>query len=95
MTARRLPRHYVDHCVTAVALGNQKFVYAAMSGTLNGEPVHSCTSNNAAAIFNNNFTYITVPHGGCQVRRSYVPDKRLAQESSRAGLSGSVTILGR
>jgi hypothetical protein len=63
--ATGLPRHYVDRCVTVVALGHQKFVYAAMSGTLNGEPVHSYTSTNAAAIFNNNFTYITVPHGGC------------------------------
>ena len=52
-------------CVTAVALGNQKFVYVAMSGTLNCEPAHSYTSNSAAAIFDNNFTYITVPHGGC------------------------------
>jgi hypothetical protein len=52
----------------AVALGNQKFVYAAMSGTLTASRYTSCTSNNAAAILNNNFTYITVPHGGCYVR---------------------------
>jgi hypothetical protein len=38
-----------------------------MTGTLNGEPIHSYTSSGpfAATIFNNRFLYIDVPHGGC------------------------------
>ncbi len=58
------PRHFVDRCTTFNGLGHQKYRPASMTGTLNGEPVHSYTSF-PAAIFNNRFLYIDVPHGGC------------------------------
>jgi hypothetical protein len=60
-----LPRHLVDRCTTFNALAHQKYVFASMSGTLNGEAVHSYTASGSASIFNNNFRYIFVPHGGC------------------------------
>jgi hypothetical protein len=60
-----LPRHYTDPCLTVNAHGHQKFTVAAMSGTLNGEAVHSYTAFPSATIFNNRFEYIAVPHGGC------------------------------
>jgi hypothetical protein len=61
------PRHFVDRCRTFNANGHQKFRPASMTGTLNGEPIHSYTSSGpfAATIFNNRFLYIDVPHGGC------------------------------
>ena len=63
--ATGLPRHFTDRCLTFNALGHQKVVSAQMTGTLNGQPVHSYTIGFTAAIFNNNFQYIEVPHGGC------------------------------
>ncbi len=60
-----LPRHVVDRCTTFNAIDHQKYVFASMSGSLNGEPVHSYTEFVSAAIFNNNFRYIEVTHGGC------------------------------
>jgi hypothetical protein len=59
------PRHVVDKCTTFNALGHQKFRFASMTGTLNGDAVHSYTATPAATIFNNHFTYIDVPHGAC------------------------------
>jgi hypothetical protein len=59
------PRHVVDKCRTFNALGHQKFRLASMTGTLNGEAVHSYTARPAAFIFNNRFIYIDVPHGSC------------------------------
>lgn len=60
------PRHFVDRCATFNANGHQKFRPASMTGTLNGEPVHSYThSFDAGTIFNNRFLYIDVPHGRC------------------------------
>ena len=61
------PRHLVDRCRTFNALGHQKFRPAAMTGTLDGLPVHSYTSFDlAATIFNNAFRYIDVVHGSCR-----------------------------
>jgi hypothetical protein len=60
------PRHIVDRCVTFNALGHQKFAFALMTGTLNGQPVASYTSFDfAATIFNNRFLYVDVLHGNC------------------------------
>jgi hypothetical protein len=59
------PRHFVDRCTTFNGLGHQKFRPASMTGTLNGQSVHSYTVGVYAGIFNNRFLYIDVPHGGC------------------------------
>jgi hypothetical protein len=48
------------------ALGHQKVIFAAMSGTQNVQTVHSYTASPfAGAIWDNTFEYITVNHGGC------------------------------
>jgi hypothetical protein len=60
------PPHYVDRCLTFIANGHQKFRWGEMTGTLNGEAVHSWISDPAsAAIFTGRYSYVTVPHGGC------------------------------
>ena len=60
-------QHYVDRCLTFVSQAHQTFTPADMTGTLNGEPVHSYQDGGVAAgIFNNNYTFITVPHHGCE-----------------------------
>jgi len=56
---------YVDRCLTIVANGHQKFRNSNMTGTVSGVPVHSYTDFISASIFNNDFQYIVVPHGGC------------------------------
>jgi hypothetical protein len=63
--ATGFPRHYNDRCLTFNAHGHQKFVFAQMTGTLDGQPVQSYSFDFAATIFNNRFQYIEVPHGGC------------------------------
>ena len=56
-------RHYVDKCSTQVNQGHQKFRVAAMTGTVNGSPVHSYTSFPAGYISFNHFVFINVTHG--------------------------------
>jgi len=36
-----------------------------MTGTLNGQPVHTYTSSPAGVIFFNHFVYVDVTHGHC------------------------------
>ena len=60
-----LPRHYVDNCTTINDNAHQKFVDAAMSGTLNGQPVHTYSAFPAGDIFYNHFVYVDVTHGSC------------------------------
>jgi hypothetical protein len=60
-------RHYADRCSTVNSNAHQKFRHALMTGTLNGQPVHSYTSGLfGATIFDNHFVYIDVAHQGCQ-----------------------------
>jgi hypothetical protein len=64
--ATGLPRHYSDPCLTVNAHGHQKFTFASMSGTLNGQALHSYTASPfAATIYNNRFEYVFVTHGDC------------------------------
>jgi hypothetical protein len=58
------PVHFVDPCQTLNSHAHQKFTGAAMTGTANGEPVHSYTFSPTAYIFNNRYLFIDVPHGG-------------------------------
>lgn len=51
-------------CLTFNALGHQKFTFARLTGTLNGQAVRSYTASDFdATIFNNRFKYIEVEHG--------------------------------
>ena len=59
------PRHFTDRCLTLNRDAHQKFRFAQMTGTLNGEAVRSYNFTPwAATIFNNSFKYIEVHHGG-------------------------------
>jgi len=60
-----LPRHYVDKCTTINDNAHQKYVDAAMSGTLNGQPVHTYSAFPSGFIFYNHFVYVDVTHGDC------------------------------
>jgi hypothetical protein len=64
--ATGLDHHYVDRCLTFVANGHQQVRLATMVGTANGTVVQAGGPDDefGAAIFNNNFQYIMVPHGG-------------------------------
>ncbi len=59
-----LPRHYVDKCTTFNSNDHQTGRVAAMTGVLNGQPVHTYTFP-SGDIFYNHFIYITVTHGSC------------------------------
>ena len=54
-------------CLTLNALAHQKFTFATMSGTLNGQPIRSYSAFDFdATIFNNSFKLVEVQHGdGC------------------------------
>jgi hypothetical protein len=59
-------RHFVDKCSTDNANAHQKYRLATMSGTLNGQPVHTYTTiPDAGVIFYNHFVYIDTTHGAC------------------------------
>ena len=61
-----LARHYVDRCTTINAQDHQKDVYAYMTGTLNGEPVHTYPGNlGFDYIAYTLFHIIDVTHGDC------------------------------
>jgi len=61
-----LPRHLVDECSTANANAHQKYRLATMSGTLNGQPIHTYSVlDDAGVIFYNHFVYIDTTHGAC------------------------------
>lgn len=58
-----LVRHSVDRCTTEVNQGHQKFRVAAMTGTLDGVPVHSYQSGPSGFISFNHFVFIDATHG--------------------------------
>ena len=57
-----LVRHTVDECSTQVNQGHQKFRIAAMTGTLDGVPVHSY-QNGPGFISFNHFVFVDATHG--------------------------------
>jgi hypothetical protein len=57
-----LVRHSVDRCTTQVNQAHQKFRIAAMTGTLDGDSVHSYQSFPAAFISFNHFVFIDATH---------------------------------
>ena len=64
--AGQFPTHFGDRCFTLNDHAHQKFRFAHMTGTLDGQPVQSYDDFAfAATIFNNSFQLIAVPHGGC------------------------------
>jgi hypothetical protein len=58
-----LIRHHVDECSTQVNQGHQKFRIAAVSGTFDGDTVHSYTAFPSGYISFNHFVSIDVDHG--------------------------------
>jgi hypothetical protein len=61
-----LIHHYVDRCTTINSQGHQKYVFARMTGTLNGTPVGSYPDLvGLDFIAYNHFVLINVTHGGC------------------------------
>jgi hypothetical protein len=58
-----LTRHHVDRCSTQVNQGHQKFRLAAMTGTVDDQPVHSYTAFPAGYISFNQYVFINAPHG--------------------------------
>lgn len=58
-----LVRHSVDRCATQVNQSHQKFRVAAMTGTLDGDSVHSYQSSPSGFISFNHFVFIDATHG--------------------------------
>ena len=62
-----IPRHVVDRCATSTNNAHQKIRYASMTGTLNGNPIHSYTEPEMIINYGltiGNFVYVNVSHGG-------------------------------